>query len=132
MHFVGRSGFLTAEQEVELDEYLQNHLHVTAKSVANYIRERWNVRYSVRGVTALLYRLDYVYKKPKLIPGKANAEVQEAFLQSYEKLKDNKAVDDIIWFMDGVHPQHNPIIACGWIKRGARRLRFRAIPGGDV
>ena len=26
--------------------------------------------------------------------------------------------DDIILFMDGVHPQHNPVMACGWIKRG--------------
>ncbi|CAD7849522.1 MAG: hypothetical protein, partial [Olavius algarvensis Gamma 1 endosymbiont] len=22
------------------------------------------------------------------------------------------------YFMDAVHPQHNPVRACGWIKRG--------------
>ncbi|MGH8499268.1 MAG: winged helix-turn-helix domain-containing protein [Methylococcales bacterium] len=132
MHWVGRTSFLALEQESELDEYLQGHLHLTAKSVANYIQERWKVRYSVRGVTALLYRLDYVYKKPKLIPGKADAKAPEAFLESYEKLKENKADDDIVLFMDGVRPQPNPVLACGWIKRGARRLRLRAIRGGDV
>ncbi|WP_245395144.1 hypothetical protein [methane-oxidizing endosymbiont of Gigantopelta aegis] len=35
-----------------MDEYLQKNLHLTAKSVAAYIKERWQVRYSERGVTA--------------------------------------------------------------------------------
>ncbi|WP_245395039.1 helix-turn-helix domain-containing protein [methane-oxidizing endosymbiont of Gigantopelta aegis] len=47
-----------------MDEYLQKNLHLTAKSVAAYIKERWQVRYSERGVTALLHRLGYVYKSP--------------------------------------------------------------------
>jgi len=29
-----------------------------------------------------------------------------------------KQPEDLILFMDGVHPQHNPVMACGWIKRG--------------
>ncbi|WP_198244894.1 helix-turn-helix domain-containing protein [methane-oxidizing endosymbiont of Gigantopelta aegis] len=65
-----------------MDEYLQKNLHLTAKSVAAYIKERWQVRYSERGVTALLHRLGYVYKKPKLIPGKANAKAQLEFLRN--------------------------------------------------
>jgi len=45
------------------------------------------VNYSGRGVVALLHRLGFYYKKPKLIPGKADAEAQEAFLEEYKKLK---------------------------------------------
>ncbi|MGH9802199.1 MAG: helix-turn-helix domain-containing protein [Blastocatellia bacterium] len=33
MHFVGRTAFLTAEQESELDEYLQGHLHLSKYSL---------------------------------------------------------------------------------------------------
>ena len=86
--------------------------------MAAYILERWTNRYSERGVTALLHRLGYVYKKPKLIPGKSNAQAQLKFLEHDEQLKENKQPDDLIVFMDGVHPQHNPVMACGWIKRG--------------
>jgi len=117
-HHAGSASFLSVSQVNELDDYLQEKLHLTAKSVAAYIQERWQVRYSERGVTALLHRLGFVYKKPKLIPGKADAKAQRAFLESYEQLKKDKQPDDLILFMDGVHPQHNPVTACGWIKRG--------------
>jgi transposase len=115
---MGSASFLSVSQANELDAYLQTTLHLTAKSVAAYIKERWQIRYSERGVTALLYRLGYVYKKPKLIPGKANAKVQLEFLENYEHLKKEKQPEDLILFMDGVHPHHNPVIAYGWIKRG--------------
>lgn len=111
-------GYLSLSQEKKLDEYLQTHLHITAKSVAAYVKERWNIAYSERGMTGLLHRLGYVYKKPKLVPGKADAQAQEAFLDEYEKLKENKGKDDVILFMDAVHPQHNPVMAHGWIKQG--------------
>ncbi|MCP4270035.1 MAG: IS30 family transposase, partial [Candidatus Brocadiaceae bacterium] len=29
-----------------------------------------------------------------------------------------KGVNDPIYFMDGTHPQHNCVAACGWIKKG--------------
>ncbi|WP_211752277.1 transposase [Nitrosomonas communis] len=57
----------------------------------------------------LLHRLGYVYKKPRLIPGKANAEQQREFVEYYQPLKAKKAPDDPIYFMDATHPQHNPI-----------------------
>lgn len=101
-----------------MDAYLQEHLHITAKSVVAYVVERWDIHYSESGMTDLLHRLGYIYKKPKLVPGKADAQAQEAFLEEYEKLKKNKAKDDVILFMDAVHPQHNPVIASGWIKQG--------------
>jgi len=68
--------------------------------------------------TTPLYRLGFCYKKPKLIPGKADAEAQEAFLEEYKKLKENKGEADEILFMDATHPHHNPAVACGWIKKG--------------
>lgn len=111
-------GYLSTQQERELDHYLQQHLHITAKSIAAYVEERFGVRYSERGMTELLHRLGYVYKKPKIVPGKADATSQKDFLDDYEKLKKNKAKEDVIMFMDAVHPQHNPVMASGWIKRG--------------
>ncbi len=50
----GSASFLSVSQANELDAYLQAILHLTAKSVAAYIQERWQIRYSEHGVTALL------------------------------------------------------------------------------
>jgi len=38
------------------------------------VKDRWGVSYTESGMAALLRRLGYRYKKPKLIPGKADPE----------------------------------------------------------
>ncbi|WP_240906044.1 hypothetical protein [Thiorhodococcus mannitoliphagus] len=65
----------------------------------------------------MLHRLSCIYKQPEPIPRKADAEVQKAFLAEYEKLKQTEVDEDLVHFMDAVHPQHNPVIAAGWIER---------------
>ena len=39
-------------------------------------------------MTELLHRLNYTYKKPKMVPGKADAKAQDEFIESYKELKD--------------------------------------------
>ncbi len=117
----GSESALDEAQLAILDAHLQTHLYVTAKAIAHWVEETFEVSYTESGITALLHRLDYVYKKPKLVPGKADAKAQKKFLAEYEKLKQNKGEDDPLYFMDAVHPQHNPVLACGWIKRGEDR-----------
>ena len=109
---------LTDAELAYLDAHLQKNVYLTAKAVAKWVEDTFEVAYTESGMTALLHRLGYVYKKPKLIPGKADAEAQRDFLAAYEKLKQTKGEDDPIYYMDAVHPQHNPVIAYGWIKRG--------------
>jgi transposase len=118
MSYVGSEALLDPAQMAELDAHLRTHLYLTAEAVARWVAQRWGVRYTLSGMTMVLHRLGYAYKKAKLTPGKADPERQEAFLVDYEKLKENKEDDDPIYFMDATHPQHNPVIGCGWIKRG--------------
>lgn len=114
----GSDAALPEEQQQLLDQHLRKNLYLTAKEIAHYVEQTWQVTYSESGMTQLLHRLGYVYKKPKLIPGKANAEQQKQFVECYQNLKAKKAPDDPIYFMDATHPQHNPIAGYGWIKRG--------------
>ena len=118
MNYVGSESWLDEVQLAQLDAHLQEHLHLTAESVARWVKERWGVCYAASGMAAVLRRLGYVYKKPKLVPGKANAAAQREFLEDYEILKEISGGDDVVMFMDATHPQHNPVISCGWIKRG--------------
>jgi transposase len=114
----GSTCALDAEQLVSLDTHLQKNLYLSAKAIAHWVKETFGVSYTESGMTAILHRLGYVYKKPKLIPGKADPQAQKEFLADYENIKKNKGKHDPVYFMDAVHPQHNPVIACGWIKRG--------------
>jgi hypothetical protein len=73
------------------------------------------VVYTVAGMTDFLKRLDSVYQKPTLTPGQhPDVAIQQAFIESYRKLKEGKGQEDPIYFMDGVHP--NPVrhTVCLW------------------
>ncbi len=75
--------------------------------------------YTLSGMTALLHRLGSVYKQAPLEPGKhPSPDDQQACVANYEQLKADRAQDDVIYCVDAVHPQHHPIMGCGWIKRG--------------
>jgi hypothetical protein len=82
------------------------------------VEDQFGVHYTESGMTALLHRLGYVYKKPSIVPGKPHPDAQRAFLETYKELKQRKGEGDPIYFLDAVHPHHNLVIACGWIKRG--------------
>lgn len=56
-------------------------------------------------MTDLLHRIGFVYKKTKIVPGKADPEKQQEFLDNLEKLKESKKPEDKIYYLDGVHPQ---------------------------
>ena len=70
----------------------------------------------------LLHRLDFVYKKPKHVPGKLDSHKQKEFVAEYEKLLKTKGANDPVYFFDACHPQPNSIPAYGWIRRGTDKL----------
>jgi transposase len=91
---------------------------MTAKEICKYVEVKYGVHFTSKGMTNLLHRLDFTYRKPKHVPGKADALAQEAFLEKYQKLKETKGAEDRIYFVDGVHPLHNSQPAYGWLKKG--------------
>ena len=42
-------------------------------SIGSYVEQRFGVSYSEQGMTELLHRLGFAYKKPKAVGGKADA-----------------------------------------------------------
>lgn len=104
-----------SEKELQiLSNHLQSNLCLSAKEVVAFINKKFKVNYSLSGVTELLHRMGFSYKKAKAIPGKAKKEDQELFILEYYRLKQ----EGKIYFMDSTHPQHNPVISYGWIKKG--------------
>lgn len=118
----GSFGKLDSKQLKALDKHLEEHIYTRVQDIVAYVEDTYGISYTVQGMTDLLKRLDYVYKKPKKLPGKhPDVETQLEFVENYEKLKQTKGKDDQIYFMDGVHPQHNSVAAYGWIKRGTTK-----------
>ena len=63
--FRGSDCSLDEKQLAILDAHLQTHLYMTSKAIAHWVEETFGVSYTASGMTALLHRLGYVYKKPK-------------------------------------------------------------------
>jgi transposase len=112
---------LSDQQSKLLEAHLQEHTYLYIKDIITYVKSIYGVDYTVSGMTHWLKRHSFSYKKPALVPGKANEEQQKQWITEYEKLKQGLADDETICFMDGVHPTHNTQLAYGWIRKGFRK-----------
>ena len=77
---------------------MEQQTYLSAKEIAHYVKENLEEKYTVKGITALLHRLGFSYKKPKHTPSKADLKAQEEFIKQYEQLKKKKQVEDTIIF----------------------------------
>lgn len=114
----GTNSLLKPKQLDTLDKHLSENVYMDSKGIVDWVNNEFGVNYSSTGINALLKRLGFVYKKPVLTPCKANVEKQKIFVEQYKELKETLKNQDHIYFMDGVHPQHNTIASYGWIKKG--------------
>lgn len=119
--YAGAEPKLSERQLKELESYLESHILPDAKAVMAYIEKQYGVGYSLSGVTDLLHRLNFSYKKPTHVPGKQDPVQQAAFVKKYAVIKAKKGEHDPIYFADATHPQHNSIPTYGWIKKGQEK-----------
>ena len=121
VEFKGSEPQLSVAEIETLCHTLDTQIFLTTQMVIAYVKKNFGITYSQSGMRDLLHRLDYEYKKPKLVPGNPDHEGQEIFAEQYEEFMLNKPDDVEVLFMDAVHPQHNTMAAYGWIKRGEKR-----------
>jgi len=117
----GSASRLSASQAADIEKHLREHTYLHAKDIVAYVKATYGVEYTVAGMTNWLTEHGFSYKKPAVVPGKANREAQKAWIEEYQKLKANLKNDEAICFIDGVHPTHNPKPTYGWIKRGENK-----------
>lgn len=117
----GSTEKLSVFQSEKLEAHLLAHTYLYVKDIVAYIEVSFGILYTVHGMRSWLQRHCFSYKKPAIVPGKANKEQQKQWMAEYEKLRHVLPKDETICFMDGVHPTHNVQPAYGWIKRGVRK-----------
>lgn len=116
----GSDSHLSEDQTSELTEYLANNLLPTTHAIIALVDEWWGVRYTVAGMTKWLHRNGFSYKKPTGVPHKFSPEAQQAFIETYENLKQQASDDEPILFIDGVHPTQGTKLAYGWMPAGKK------------
>ena len=121
LHYQGTEAKLTESQQQELAQHLDDKTYLTSKEIRPHVKRTYGIEYSATGMKDLLHRLDFVYKKPKHVPGKLDPVKQNEFIKKYKKLLKTKGKNDPIYFGDASHPQFNSIPAYGWIRRGTEK-----------
>ncbi len=89
-NYKGYIGKLLKPEIEQLDIHLNEKTYLRTQDIVLYVTKNFKVEYSLSGMKDLLHRLGYAYKKPKLVPGKADAKAQEEFVEFYKKLKEIK------------------------------------------
>lgn len=121
-NYLGSEAMLSCSELEELSAHLGTETYLTVEAIIGHVKEIYQINYSISGLRQLLHRIGFVYKKAKTVPGKANAELQRAYLELLEKTLQKKGVNDVHYYLDGVHPQHNTQLAYGWIKKGQDKV----------
>lgn len=117
----GSAEKLSLAQSKELESHLGQYTYLYVKDIVAYVSFTYGILYTEAGMRSWLCRHNFSYKKPSLVPGKANMNQQEQWIKAYQKLKANLLSDEAICFIDGVHPTHNTCLSYGWIKKGVRK-----------
>lgn len=113
--------YLDKEQEDNLKKHLDAKLYPNAKSIREYIYQEFGIKYSLSGVTKLLKRLQFSFKKTSVAPIKANKKKQEKFIEEYRQLRQEHP-NALIYFVDAVHFLHNMIASTAWILKGKDKV----------
>jgi len=117
----GSSEDFSLSQSIQLEKHLTEYTYHHIKDIIAYVLSRYDIRYTHSGMRSWLHRHGFSYKKPSLVPGKANMEEQNKWIAWYKEFKEDLQKDETICFMDGVHPTHNTQVSFGWIKKGVRK-----------
>lgn len=123
--YVGHAPVLSEPQVAELSAELSGRVYLTAKAVCGFVAARFGLTYTAGAMARLLGRIGYVWKRPKVVPAKADAHAQRAFLENtLLPLMAAAEADPAtpLLFVDATHPAYDAHPALGWIRRGERAV----------
>lgn len=111
-------GLLTPEQLAQLKTELSQYLYITTSEVKEFIRHEFGIDMACSSISKMLDRLGFSYKKTRLVPGKADPVKQSEWVEKFQKIVSQLPENEIVVFIDAVHPMHNTKSEYGWILKG--------------
>lgn len=117
----GSKSKLNDIQTKDFIAHLETKIYQSVAEISDYVQKKYNVIYTLSGLTAWLHEHGFSYKKPKETPLKADPIKQAKFIEKYENLKKNTPEDEPILFLDAVHPTMATKVTRGWIRTGKNK-----------
>ena len=77
----GSDSKLSNEQAKEICTYLEATTICKAKDIAQYVQEKYGIKYSISGITYWLKSQGFTYHKPAIVPAKADKLKQEKWVE---------------------------------------------------
>jgi len=111
----GSACLISAEQQAALKDWVTTTLPRSTRHVGAWIEAQFDLSYESRsGLSALLQRLGFAFRKPEVIPRKLDEAQQKALIKSYTELLNALPSDEAVLFADAVHPTHAARSAGCW------------------
>ncbi|GHT99715.1 hypothetical protein FACS1894126_6000 [Alphaproteobacteria bacterium] len=88
----GSESKLTPDQASELIKHLETKTYATAGEIRAYVEEMYGVKYSDSGMTNWLKTNGFSYRKPAVVPAKANPVEQEKFIEKYGEVRSESQI----------------------------------------
>ena len=105
--YEGSACRLSEEQQAKLKAWITETLPRTTREIGAWIEKECGIEYQGRsGLIALLHRLGMEHRKPKAVSRKLDPEKQAAFIKKYNDLLNHLDADEVVLFLDAVHPTH--------------------------
>lgn len=117
-NYVGYIGKLSYNYIGKAVSFLENTGISDSKRLISHIKSCFNVQYTAAGALKMMKRLGFSYKQKVNLPAKLDVETQLEFVKTYALLVQNLTPKCAIFFMDGVHPQHNTHTLKAWLPKG--------------
>lgn len=117
----GSQSLLDAVQASAIIQHLEECSYTKASDICAYVHEAYGVQFTVSGMTKWLHHQEFVYKKPKGVPSKADPVKQAEFMAQYRDLLKTLPEEEPLEFGDGVHPTMATKISYGWIRKGKNK-----------
>lgn len=115
--YEGRPPQMSARQERMLVAQFSGRMVANVKEFCAFAKARFGLVYTPNAMTKCVKRLGFVYKKPKCVPAKADAQVQKRFARNVLRpLMRAASADQPLYFADATHPAYAGRPAYGWMR----------------
>jgi transposase len=105
----------------QIRQYLNIFKVSDKKEVQSFLSVSLSVNYSISGLQKLLDRIGFSYQTIHKLPGKCPIDAQKKWVKNFENKLATKLDNEVILFMDGVHPTHNTKYSKIWAQKGQPR-----------
>ena len=110
-----KQSFLNKEQIEQLVTWVKETNPGKTKEIKGYIKDQFDVTYSIEAVRQLLHKHGLKVIRPKVIPGNPpSEEEQKEFIEKYINMKSSSEPGTVFLFGDGMHLVHQNVPGLCW------------------